>query len=298
MLKNPEARPKGIFLIAYSLLLIAEFKGSVMRIQKIILIGFLAIMLSSGCVKKKEKAFLYIHSGNFIRLALEELVKAYKKEKDVRIEVDYGGSGEMLIKMDLTRKGDVFICHDPFLGAAEVKGFVDKSYVLGYMYPVIAVRKGNPKEIRSMEDLIKPGIRVGLTDPEYSTTGHIVDFILDKSGLRGGITKNLVMRSKGGGDVANALKLGTIDAGIVWDVVVARYKGELEAIPIDEQYRPKLGVDAVSSASYGKIEMGRIRGTIASLVFSKNKKPANDFAEYAVSEKGKAVFIKHGFKAE
>ena len=40
--------------------------------------------------------------------------------------------------------------------------------------------KGNPKEIRGLEGLTRPGLRLGIGDTTYSTSGVITSNILEK----------------------------------------------------------------------------------------------------------------------
>jgi accessory colonization factor AcfC len=49
----------------------------------------------------------------------------------------------------------------------ERKGLVDRLYTVASLTPVIAVRKGNPKKIAGVKDLLREDVKLGLTDAEY-----------------------------------------------------------------------------------------------------------------------------------
>lgn len=251
------------------------------------------LLLAGGCGKQESR--LLVYCGNSMRTPMEELEHIYEAEKGAEVEITYNDSGILLFTIDERRKGDLYVCHDPFGGAAQVKGLARKTFTTAYLIPVIAVAKGNPKGVNSIKDLAKPGVRVGLTLKEYSTAGHIVTFMLKQAGITEAVERNVVLRSRTGGEVGNALKLGTIDAGIIWDAVAYRYRDLLETVPLDEQYRPRVGVDAVTTATYGKIELAEVKVFVQSLTCSKQPELADEFARFVASERGKAVFRKHGF---
>jgi molybdate transport system substrate-binding protein len=79
-------------------------------------------------------------------------------------------------------------------------------------------------------------------------------------------------------DVANDIKVGSVDAGFVWDVLVTQYP-ELEAVPI-----PQLaGTQALVS--------------VGSLKSSPKPSEAQRFMRYlAAKDKGLTLFKEHGFQ--
>ena len=45
-------------------------------------------------------------------------------------------------------------------------------------------QKGNPKGLKSVEDLTQADLKVALTDPQYSTAGEMVFALLEKKGIK------------------------------------------------------------------------------------------------------------------
>ena len=233
--------------------------------------------------------------GGTMRPGMEKLAALYEKQTGVKVLLDYAESGQQLIKISQTKKGDLFIAHDPYRGATEKKNLLDKAWTATGLTGVIVVAKGNPKKITAFSDLARPGIKVILTDSVYSTLGHVVEVIKRKSGLGAKVEANVVTRTKSSGEAANAISLGNGDAAIVWNAVAFLRSDKLDAIPLDAPLMPVKGVDAITSATFGPIDMSFIRVWIMTLQASKQKAAARKFAEFVASKEAAAVWIGFGF---
>ena len=86
-----------------------------------------------------------------------------------------------------------------------------------------------------------------------------------------------------------------MDAGIVWNAVAFERRDALDAVPIARELLPQPGVDAVTSATYGHLDMSSIRVEIVTLKGSKRLEEARKLAEFTASAKGRAVFAAKGF---
>ncbi len=163
---------------------------------------------------------------------------------------------------------------------AEQRGYVLKKAVIGYFIPVILVRKGNPKGIHSLADLSKPNIKVGLGDPRACSIGEISEAILRKNGLVGKVRPNVKFRAMTAPELANALRLGGIDACINWDAI-ANYPW----------VRPAVEIISIT-ASQNLITAN----PLAILKMTKNKEAAEQFLKLAMTE-GQEILRQHGFTA-
>ena len=253
---------------------------------------------AGGCAAGDEGAAvapLYCYVGGTMRPAMEDLARRYETATGRRVEIDYGGSGENMIKAETSGKGDLYVAHDPFHGAMVRKGLARGGWLLATIRPMIAVAKGNPKGIGGLKDLARPGVRVVLTHPEYSTTGHIYRVMFRKADLAEALERNVVTRTRGGGAAANAVQLGHADAAIVWNAVIHLRRQDLDMVDIEAAYRPDPEIDAVTTATFGPIDMGRVRVTIDLLTSSTQPEAARAFAEYAASDEAEAVWRDFGF---
>lgn len=257
----------------------------------------IAIGLCVGCGREDApgQTPLVCYVGGTMRPVMEELAKRYEADTGQPVQFDYGDSGALLIKIEQARRGDLYVCHDPFAGAALAKGLAEQVWTMASLTPTIAVPKGNPKGIKGLRDLARPGLRLGLTDEKYSTLGHLNPVMFDKAGIRKEIEANVVTRTRMGGEVANAVALGNLDATIVWDAVAHLRRDKLDAVPIEPAFLLQPGVDAVTTPTFGVVDMGCIKVTVTTLKCSKRLEAATAFAQYLASPKAREVFAAFGF---
>ncbi len=224
---------------------------------------------------------LFIYAGAAFRPPLEEMGRAFERRYGIPVRFNFTGSNCLLAQIILTRHGDLFLPGEEFyVRQAERRGYVLKSEVIGYFIPVILVRKGNPKGIRSLQDLAKPGVKVGLGDTKACAIGEISEAILRKNKLTEAVGKNVVLRAMTAPELANALRLGGIDACINWDAI-ANYpwvRPAVEVIPIPAEQN-------VITAN-----------PLAILKTTKNRQGAELFLKFALDE-GQNILRRHGFTA-
>ena len=264
------------------------------------LVCVMSFLAAGGMAEEGVKARmepLLVHVGGTMRPAMEEICALFEKETGIKVEMNYNDSGAIITTVKTTGKGDVCVVHDPFGALMEKQGLSDEIYTVATLTPVIAVAKGNPKKIKGVSDLARKDVKVGLTDAVYSTAGHIVPLIFRKAGIEKAMESKDITRAREGGAMANAVKLGSLDAAIVWNAVVFARKDALDAVTIGPELLPVRGVDAVTTATYGTIDMSATRVQIMTLKGSKNLKAARKLVELANSERGHAVFAKLGFSA-
>jgi molybdate transport system substrate-binding protein len=265
--------------------------------KKHILIFIMALFVVSSC--KHEKTNLICYVGGTMRPPMEEIVGLYEKKTGTKVDLDFGNSGELLTRIKETRKGDLIVVHDPFFAESERKNIALKGWTLAYLNPVIIVSKGNPKNIKNINDLAQGKLKIILTDPDYSTTGHIVTRIFSKmdSNIVKKIKANIVSYTRGGYEAANAVVLKTADIAIAWDAVAFLRKDQVDVIPINPEYMPKPSVDAITSATYGVIDLSKTKITLILLKYSSDKDKAQKLVDFINSDEAKAIWLKHGFAA-
>lgn len=255
----------------------------------------LALMASATAAPASAQKQLLCYVGGTMRPAMEKLAAAYEKSTGVKVLLDFGESGQQLIKLRETGTGDLLVVHDPYLGATGRMKMLDTAWNVSRLVATIVVPKGNPKGIRSFTDLARPGVKVVLTDPEYSTLGHIMPILARRAGLSDKLFANVVTRTKSSGEAANAVGLGTADAAIVWDAVAYLRADKLDAIPIQPSAFPPPGVDATTSATFGDFDPANVRVTVLALSCSKQKTEARAFGAYCASAQNAAVWRGLGY---
>jgi molybdate transport system substrate-binding protein len=216
--------------------------------------------------------------------AVEEVSHRFEKKYGVTVGTSYGGGGEILSRMILAHRGDIYIAPEQrFMKKARDEQAIDATTVktLAYMVPVIAVKRGNPKTILSLADLAKRGIRLAITRPETTLLGQYAPQIFQEAGLEAAIMRNVVTHAADPNHLLSLLIMDQIDAGIVWHFYGTMALESIETISLSPE----------QSIGIGKME-------IAVTTYSKRKKLAQQFVDFATSSEGKAVFKKCGYIVE
>jgi len=263
--------------------------------RALVLFWCMVLAAAAGCGKREEHAGgkkgeeILVLCGGSMRKVLEELVDMYKKVSGDVVVTSYGGSGELCAQIQNAGRGDLYICHDPFMEWAAKRGLVSTWDTVGYFDVAIVVPKGNPKNIRSLKDLARPGLRVGIGNRIYSTSGVLVKEMLARLDYGPDIMKNVRAETKGHQQRCTDVILGALDAGIVWYPIALLFKDRLDIIPIPAEY-----VQSVTSATYGESDLRNVKVTVGILA-GKEKRPAvKRFYEFILAHRG--VFKRHGFR--
>ena len=268
-----------------------------MKITRLILLSCLLILVLS-CSRTETAAPLICHVGGTMRPVMEKLAQEYTERTGQPIEINAAGSGELLIHIQQQKRGDVYICHDPFLDIlmGKYEMGVD-GWEIAHLTPVIVVQKGNPKNIRSLSDVTKPDIQLCLTDYKHSTLGWMLPTIFSRAGIDFGAinTNKVIVQIRSGGQAANMVKTGNLDAALCWDAVAHLRRDGLDIVQIQPEYLPVPGVDAVTTATDRNYILSPVKVTAATLTCSPNRVAAQSFAEFVTSKEASETFREYGF---
>lgn len=236
--------------------------------------------LFTGCGKKEaqEKTReLMLLCGNSFLPPAEQLCSEFKAQTGIEIVSTVGGSEDLLPHVKAHAKGDIFITHDPYMDYTRDANALADDVQVGFVAPVLVVQKGNPKGIKSIEDLVRPGLRVALTDPQYSTCGEMVMALLEKKGIKDAVMKNVENRlTKGHPNIGTFLQTQAIDAGIMWNGVAHTFKDGLDVVKTPYEYDVETRVH------------------IMGLSYSKRPELLKQFMEFA-HKRGPEVFAEYGY---
>ena len=263
-----------------------------MRKTLLVAAAALSAMLAAGCgddapkgggkkpaAGKKE---ILVYCGAGLRPPCAELAAAFEKKHGVKVVTDYAGSEVLLSKLRLARKGDVYMPGDRhYVDQAAEKGMITSQKSVCYFVPTIFVRKGNPKKIKGLDDLIRPGTKLGLGNEKACAIGRKSKKIFKKNGIAwADVEKNLKYRSLTVNELGMQIQAKSLDAVIVWDAVAKQYSKHGEEVPIPAEK------NVISTVDAGVLKFASDRGT------------AEKFVEFASSERGLAIFKKHGYRTE
>ena len=247
-----------------------------------ILLGLLILLLYSNQNKSNQTVttdpiVFYCAAG--MKPPVEQIVKQYQEEYGVEVQVQYGGSGTLLSNLQISPKGDLYLAADQtYIDIASEKGLTAESIPIAELTPIIAVLKGNPKTISSIHDLLRDDVKVGLANPDAASVGKITKTLLENAGIWGQLYPKVKVFKPTVNDVANDVKIGMVDAVIIWDSVANQYP-ELELIATNE------------------LDFGKQITTIAVLQNSENPTAALHFARYLTAkDKGLQLFADKGYE--
>jgi molybdate transport system substrate-binding protein len=257
-----------------------------------ILILATATIFACGCINQQTSATvaevpavtsgtsgpvsLLVYCGAGMKDPMEEIAQVYEKEKSIKIEYTYGNSAQLLSQIELLQTGDAYMPGArPYIQIAIDKGYVNRSVDLVYHVMVIAVPKGNPANISSLQDLATPGVRVAMGEPSGPAIGKAAQKMLQKDGLWDTVEPNIVVKTATVNELVVYLEMGQADAAFIWEDLFNPDTMDLVEIPKDQGV-----VDIVP---------------IGSLKFSKNAGEANSFVNFVASDEAKSIFSRHGF---
>jgi len=227
---------------------------------------------------------LLVYAGSASKPPTEEAAKLFEQKTGVKVDLVFGGSGTVLSQMKLSQKGDLYFPgSSDFMEKAKLEGLVDpetESKIV-YLVNAINVQKGNPKGIKDLKDLLKPGIKVAIANPETVCVGLYATEIIDNNFTpeeKKSFKKNLLNYTESCDKTATAISLNTVDAVIGWSVFQYWDPEKIETIPFQKDQIARIGYIPIATST-----------------FTTNKELAQQFIDFLNSEEGKAAFKKYSY---
>jgi molybdate transport system substrate-binding protein len=230
----------------------------------------------------KLSGSLFVYCAAGVKDPIVEIAKQFESATGVKVELTFANSGQLLGQIETTRIGDVYIPGDVgFVAKAQAKNLISgEPREFCHFIPALYVRKGNPRGIRGVADLVRPGLKLALADPS-AAIGQLQVKVFEKNGLdEAALKRNTVFSPATVIDVAMAVKLGTADAGIIWDALGGFAPDQAELVRIPER-------DNV---------IGHVAA--ATLAGSRNAAAGRAFLAFLVSNRSRAVFRGKGFAVD
>lgn len=226
----------------------------------------------------KSVETLTVFSGAGLRKPMDEIGQGFEEKYGIRIEYSYAGSAQNLSQIELLKEGDLYIPGATYyIEQAVEKGFVSESKEVVYHIPVIGVPKGNPANIKGLDDLTSEGVKVVLGDERSAAIGKVAQKILKQKGILEEVEKNVVSKDATVNEVMVHVAMEQADACIIWEDNVANVD-EVEIIQIDEEFNDIKIIP------------------IGMLTFTEKEKEAKMYLDFVASKEGKEIFAKHGFR--
>ncbi len=236
----------------------------------------LLLLLLPGCGKKApgKRVPIVFYCGAGLRDPAEKLIALFESRFPVKVSADYAGSEVLLSRLKLHSKGDLFMPGDArYVDQAAAAGLVAARETLHRWKPVIFVPRGNPAGVKTLEDLVRKKVRLGLGDPRACAIGKISRKIFAKAGIPWEkVRKRVTFFSLTVNELALQVQARSLDAVIVWDATARQFSRYGRAIPIP----PPAGTASTID--------------LAVLSFSRRPALARELLRLAASPRGKAAF--------
>jgi len=261
----------------------------------IALIGLLIFGNPSRKSGKQPHRPILLLAAAGLREPIEEIARRYEAEYGVKVDIQFGGSNSLLsqIQVDRISTPDLLLVSDAsYTQQAVEKSLAKETLSIAIQRPCVIVRKDATIEIRTVDDLIAPGRRLSIGNPDQAAIGKAVREALQRIPAADGSNQWLRLESSVSqygvfkptvNEVANDVRIGAVDAGIVWNATVSSpaYKDTLRVIELPE----------LASQS----EMV----SMAVLASSQQPTEALKFARYvSARDRGLEVFHSHGLEVQ
>ena len=166
-----------------------------------------------------------------LRPAIEATIADFEKREGVRVTRVYNGCGILVAQMKAGQVPDAYFACDASFMRQVHDLFLDSSDISKNEL-VILTHKGNPHGIKSLADLGKPKLKIGIGHEQQCAMGALTQQTLVEGGYQSQVMKNVAVQSPTGDMLVNQLRTGSLDAVIAYLSNAAAAGDELTAIRI------------------------------------------------------------------
>jgi len=241
-----------------------------------------------------EDRVVRIFSARACAVPLEEAAKLFEEQSGIHVEISVcsrhcaepvaeeatGETGGDDFLLEIADAG----IHDLAIGGAEyllddgeVRGIVQRGQrrMIACRRSAILVPVGNPADIRSVEDMAKPGVRLAVS--VIDCLKGLWEDIAGRLGLLEGICRNIVFHADGCIAIVEAVAEGKVDAAFGWTAFRHLAEGRLEVVemPADQQVWRGTGVGLLS--------------------FSSQPDAAKKFMDFLTTPEARACYVRYGW---
>jgi len=227
-----------------------------------------------------ETPEVVLYSGVTLRPAIQGQLKRFEQREGCIVHVKHAGYGELVSMMDAGSTPEAyFACDETFLDIVSER--YENGKVISGNEVVLLVPKGNPKGLKSLEDLSKQLLKIGVSDPKKSALGALTERMLKNAGELSKLNQsgNVAVLVAKGDDMVNQLQAGTLDAGLLYRsnaMASDKIMKHCEIIKFNLQDAYTLQPYAVAKEAKNGQLLARLR-------------------EFLSNESGKESFLKYGF---
>lgn len=214
-------------------------------------------------------------AGAMLQPAIEETISQFEQREGVKVVRVYNGCGILVAQMRAGAKPDAyFACDQSFM--KQVNDLFLDQVDISTNQLVILVPKGNPKEIKSLKDLAKPGLRVGIGHEKQCALGVLTQETLAQMGFKNDVMKNVTVQTPTGDMLVNQIRTGSLDAVVAYISNAVSAADQFDAIKINIPCAIAVQPFAIGKESSHKHLTSRLLATLRSQA-SKEQFESNGF---------------------
>ncbi len=238
------------------------------------------LVLALGCLAaaaaRAGEQPLRIYCVYHARHGFRAISRDYRERAGASLQLPPHCRDHFTPSADTLKNGDLYVTTSPDdMATAKEKGLLaSEPRRIGRVVPVIAVMKGNPHKIGSLNDLAREGLVVA-----YPSTciGKVAVAIVQKNGLNDTVKPNMTIRTGNRTGVLKPLVQGNAHAAITWRcAIIESGRKNVDAVPIPAE---KNVIDPI---------------LLAVLKSSSNAAPARAFVAYLGTERARKILADHG----
>jgi molybdate transport system substrate-binding protein len=249
---------------------------------RLAVVPLVAALLATGCGGNDDASGASSGGGSPAEIkvfAAASLTAAFTKigeqytaaNNGTKVTFNFAGSQALATQIQQAAPADVFASAD-VPNVDKVKDLVGAPKVFASNQLQIVVEQGNPKGVKTLDDLANPDLKVVLAAPEVPA-GKYAKQALDKAG----VTVKPVSEEDNVKAVVTKVSLGEADAGIVYVTDVTAGGDKVEGVDIPKEQNV--------TATY----------PIAVVKASTHQSQAQAFMDLVLSDQGQQVLKSYGF---
>jgi molybdate transport system substrate-binding protein len=246
-------------------------------VKRVALAAAVVLVLITGCGSQDESAHntIMVFAAASLKGTFTKVGQQFEMDNPgTKVEFSFAGSSDLITQLTQGAHADVFASADiKNMGKAAQAGLLAGDPIdFASNTLTIAVAPGNPKSLRSFQDLDKPGVSVVVCAPQVpcGSATQKVEHVA-------GVPLSPVSEESSVTDVLNKVTSGQADAGVVYVTDAAGAGDEVTAVPFPE------AAGAVNTYP------------IAPLKQSQNPAAATKFVKAVIGESGQKILSAAGF---
>jgi molybdate transport system substrate-binding protein len=208
---------------------------------------------------------------------MTELVGAYKS--NVKVDVSYKGSAQLVALYRIAQSGDLLIAADTFYHQTLIdQGLCSPAVSVAYQTPCLVVANDIADLGTPLKALASGKFRTSIPKRAHAAIGRLVASIegaeqYDEFARQATVTRETVSQ------VAGDVDQGIVDVGIGWNTTALQFENaNTWNVEAWQQHRSCIGISILSSA--------------------KNVDAAREFEQFLVGGVAKAIWRRHGYAVD